>query len=122
MFGSQNNDAFVMKNGKVESTSDNAGGILGGLSSGMPITMRVAIKPTPSIGKEQKTVNLSTLEDATLSVKGRHDPCVVPKAVPAIEAVVALTLVDHLIRAGYISKILKEPKGVINIERYSDIT
>jgi chorismate synthase len=84
--------------------------------------MRVAIKPTPSIGKEQKTVNLSTLEDATLSVKGRHDPCVVPKAVPAIEAVVALTLVDHLIRAGYISKILKEPKGVINIERYSDIT
>jgi chorismate synthase len=122
MLGSQNNDAFVMKNGKVESTSDNAGGILGGLSSGMPITMRVAIKPTPSIGKEQKTVNLSTMKNATLSVKGRHDPCVVPKAVPAIEAVVALTLVDHLIRAGYISKILKEPKGVINIERYSDIT
>jgi chorismate synthase len=122
MLGSQNNDEFVMKNGKVESASENAGGILGGLSSGMPITMRVAIKPTPSISKEQKTVNLCTMENATLSVKGRHDPCVVPKAVPAIEAVVALTLVDHLIRAAYIPKILKEPKGVINIGRYSDIT
>ncbi len=122
MLGSQNNDEFVMKNGKVESASENAGGILGGLSSGMPITMRVAIKPTPSISKEQKTVNLCTMENATLSVKGRHDPCVVPKAVPAIEAVVALTLVDHLIRAAYIPKTLKEPQGVINIGRYSDIT
>jgi len=70
--------------------------------------MRAAIKPTPSISKEQKTVNLCTMENATLSVKGRHDPCIVPKAVPAIEAVVAVTLVDHLIRAGYITKVLKE--------------
>ncbi len=122
MLGSQNNDAFVMKNGKVESATDNAGGILGGLSSGMPITIKVAIKPTPSISKEQKTVDLSTMKDATLSVKGRHDPCVVPKAVPAIEAAVAVTLVDHLIRAGYIPKILKEPKGVVEFGRYSDIT
>jgi chorismate synthase len=121
MFGSQNNDEFVMKNGKIESSTGNAGGILGGISSGMPITIRVAIKPTPSISKEQKTVNLSTMQDATLSVKGRHDPCVVPKAVPAIEAVVALTLVDHLIRAGYISKVLKE-QGEIKFGRYSDIT
>ncbi len=108
MLGSQNNDAFVLKNGKVESATDNSGGILGGISSGMPITMRVAIKPTPSISKEQKTVNLCTMENATLSIKGRHDPCIVPKAVPAIEAVVAVTLVDHLIRAGYITKVLKE--------------
>jgi chorismate synthase len=121
MFGSQNNDEFVMKNGKIESATENAGGILGGISSGMPITIRVAIKPTPSIGKEQKTVNLSTMQDTTLSVKGRHDPCVVPKAVPAIEAVVALTLVDHLIRAGYIPKVLKE-QGAIKFGRYSDIT
>jgi len=108
MFGSQNNDEFIMKNGKVESTTDNAGGILGGISSGMPIRIRVAIKPTPSISKEQKTINLSTMKDDMLSVKGRHDPCVVPKAVPAIEAVVAITLIDHLIRAGYISKILEK--------------
>jgi chorismate synthase len=105
MLGSQNNDEFTVKDGKVETITDNAGGILGGISNGMPITMRVAIKPTPSISKEQKTINLLTMENAMLSVKGRHDPCVVPKAVPAIEAVVAVTLVDHLIRAGYISRV-----------------
>jgi chorismate synthase len=68
----------------------------------------VAIKPTPSIAKEQKTVNLSSMENAAISVKGRHDPCVVPKAVPAIEAAVAITLADHLIRSGFIPKVLKE--------------
>jgi chorismate synthase len=108
MFGSQNNDEFTVKNGKIESATNNAGGILGGLSSGMPITLKVAIKPTPSIGKEQKTVNISTMENATLSVKGRHDPCVVPKAVPVVEAVVAVVLVDHLIRTGCIPKVLGE--------------
>jgi chorismate synthase len=106
--GSQNNDAFLLKNGKVATSTEHAGGILGGLSTGMPIMMRVAIKPTPSIAKEQKTVNLSSMEEATLSVKGRHDPCVVPKAVPAIEAAVAITLVDHLVRSGFIPKVLKE--------------
>ena len=108
LMGSENNDAFLMKGGKVVTATENAGGILGGLSSGMPIVIRVAIKPTPSIGKEQKTVNLSSMKDAELSVKGRHDPCVVPKAVPAIEAAVAVTLADHLIRGGIIPKILKE--------------
>ncbi|HEX7482066.1 MAG TPA: chorismate synthase, partial [Candidatus Bathyarchaeia archaeon] len=86
---------------------DNAGGVLGGLSSGMPIMMRVAIKPTPSIGKEQKTVDLKKMENAALSVKGRHDPCVVPKAVPAIEAAVSITLADHMIRAGFIPRVLR---------------
>jgi chorismate synthase len=106
--GSQNNDAFLLKNGKVLTSTENAGGILGGLSSGMPIMIRVAIKPTPSIAKEQKTINLSSMENAAISVKGRHDPCVVPKAVPAIEATVAITLVDHLIRSGFMPKVLKE--------------
>jgi chorismate synthase len=106
--GSQNNDAFLLKNGKVLTSTENAGGILGGLSSGMPIMIRVAIKPTPSIAKEQKTVNLSSMENAAISVKGRHDPCVVPKAVPAIEAAVAITLADHLIRSGFMPKVLKE--------------
>jgi chorismate synthase len=110
MFGSQNNDDFAVKNGKIEAVTNNAGGILGGLSSGMPIVLRVVIKPTPSISKEQKTVELSTMENAKLSVKGRHDPCIVPKAVPVVEAVVAVTLVDHLIRAGYIPKVYKENK------------
>ncbi len=106
--GSQNNDEFLLKNGKVLTSTENAGGILGGLSSGMPIMIRVAIKPTPSIAKEQKTVNLSSMENASISVKGRHDPCVVPKAVPAIEATVAITLADHLIRSGFMPKVLKE--------------
>ncbi len=106
--GSENNDAFLVKGGKVVTASENAGGILGGLSSGMPIVIRVAIKPTPSIAKKQQTVNLSSMKNAPLSVKGRHDPCVVPKAVPAIEAAVAVTLVDHLIRSGEIPKTFKE--------------
>ena len=77
------------------------------IASGMPIMIRVAIKPTPSIAKEQKTVNLKNMENAVLSVKGRHDPCVVPKAVPAIEAAIAITLADHMIRAGFIPRVLK---------------
>ncbi len=105
--GSENNDAFLVKGGKVVTATEHAGGILGGLSSGMPIVIRVAIKPTPSIAKEQKTVDLASMEDTCISVKGRHDPCVVPKAVPAIEAAVAVTLVDHLIRSGEIPKTLK---------------
>jgi chorismate synthase len=106
--GSQNNDAFLLKGGKVVTATENAGGILGGLSSGMPIMIRIAIKPTPSITKEQRTVNLSSMEETAVTVKGRHDPCVVPKAVPAIEAAVAVTLADHLIRSSYIPKVLKE--------------
>jgi chorismate synthase len=108
LMGSENNDAFRLEGGKVVTSTDNAGGVLGGLTIGMPIMIRVAVKPTPSIAKEQKTVNLSTMKNAALSVKGRHDPCVVPKAVPAIEAAVAITLADHMIRSGFIPKVLKE--------------
>jgi len=108
--GSESNDAYIMQNGKVATSTDNMGGVLGGLSNGMPIMMRAAIKPTPSIGKEQKTVNLSIMEDASLSIKGRHDPCVVPKAVPAVESAVAVTLADHMIRAGFIPKVLERKK------------
>jgi chorismate synthase len=108
--GSESNDAYVMQRGKVATLTDNMGGVLGGLSNGMPIMMRIAIKPTPSIGKKQKTVNLSTKEDASLTIKGRHDPCVVPKAVPAVEAAVAVTLADHMIRAGFVPKVLERKK------------
>jgi len=108
--GSESNDPYIMQNGKVATATDNAGGILGGISTGMPIMMQVAIKPTPSIGKKQKTVNLSTMKDACISIKGRHDPCVVPKAVPAVESAVAITLADHMIRAGFIPKVLERQK------------
>jgi len=106
--GSENNDAYRMKGGKVVALTNNAGGILGGLSSGMPIVVRVAVKPPSSIGKEQRTVNFSKMEDAKIKVRGRHDPCVVPKAVPVVEATVAIVLADHMIRAGLIPKVLKE--------------
>jgi chorismate synthase len=108
--GSEANDAFKMENGEVHTASNLAGGVLGGISSGMPITVRVAIKPTPSIAKEQQTVDLAKKENAKIKVGGRHDPCVVPKAVPAIEAVFAITLADHMIRAGFIPKVLREQK------------
>lgn len=106
--GSDNNDAFQFVNGRVVTLTNNHGGILGGISSGMPIVVRIAVKPTPSIAKEQQTVAMSTMENAKLKVVGRHDPCVVPKAVPAAESAVAITLADHMIRAGFIPKILKE--------------
>jgi chorismate synthase len=107
MKGSQANDAFHIQDDRISTTKNLAGGILGGISSGMPITIRIAIKPTPSIAKEQQTVNLSKMENSKIKVRGRHDPCVVPKAVPAVEAAVAVTMVDHMIRAGFIPKILK---------------
>jgi chorismate synthase len=110
MKGSENNDAYRMQHGKVVTLTNNAGGILGGLSYGMPIIVRVAVKPTSSIAKEQRTVNLRLMEDAKITVKGRHDPCVVPKAVPVVESAVAIILADHMVRAGFMPKVLKERK------------
>jgi chorismate synthase len=110
MRGSQANDQFRIQKGKVATETNLSGGILGGISSGMPIIIRVAIKPTPSIAKEQRTVDLAKMENAKIKVSGRHDPCVIPKAVPAVEAAVAVTLADHMIRAGFIPKVLRRKK------------
>jgi chorismate synthase len=117
MKGSENNDPYRMYDDEVELLSNNAGGVLGGLSSGAPLVVRVAVKPTSSISKEQKTVDLSKMEDATIQVQGRHDPCIVPKAVPVVESLVAAVLVDQLIRSGFIAKVL----GVETIGEYYDI-
>jgi chorismate synthase len=106
MRGSENNDPYGMSDDEIELLSNNAGGILGGLSSGMPLVVRVAVKPTSSISKEQKTVDLSKMDNSTIQVKGRHDPCIVPKAVPVVEASVATVLVDQLLRGGFIPKVL----------------
>lgn len=95
--GSQNNDPFIISEGKVQTLSNNAGGILGGISNGMPLVLRVAIKPTPSIAMPQKTVNLRTMETTEIEVKGRHDPCIVPRAVPVVEAAVATVLFDAIL-------------------------
>ena len=108
--GSENNDAYAIRGGKIVTLTNNAGGVLGGMSSGMPIVVRAAIKPTPSISKEQKSVDLSKMEETLIRVRGRHDPCIVPKAVSVIESAVALVLADHMIRAGVIPKVLREKK------------
>ena len=96
MRGSQANDPFRYRDGKVVTTTNHCGGILGGITNGMPLIFRAAVKPTPSIAQEQKTVDLQTQENTTLAIKGRHDPCIVPRAVPVIEAVTAIALLDLL--------------------------
>ncbi len=108
MKGSESNDAFRIQKGRIVTSTNLSGGILGGMSSGMPITICVAVKPTPSISKDQQTVNIAKMENSSIKIGGRHDPCVVPKAVPVVEAVVAITLADHMIRAGLIPRIIKE--------------
>lgn len=93
--GSENNDAFYFgEDGCVYTETNNAGGILGGISTGMPIVFRVAVKPTPSIGKTQKTVDLEEKENDILEITGRHDPCIVPRAIPVVEAAAAIALLD----------------------------
>ena len=97
MLGSENNDSFYMDGDRIRTKTNNHGGILGGITSGMPLVFRIALKPTPSIGKEQDTVSLSKAENARLTIHGRHDPCVVVRAVPVVEAVAALVLADYVI-------------------------
>lgn len=96
MRGSENNDPFTVKNGKVVTETNHAGGILGGITNGMPLVFRLAFKPTPSIAKQQQTVSMSKKQVEELVVTGRHDPCIVPRAVPVVEAVTALVLSDLL--------------------------
>ncbi len=92
--GSENNDPYVVRSGAVTTLTNHAGGVLGGLSTGLPLLLRAAFKPTPSIAKPQRSVRLSTLEETELRIAGRHDPCVAPRAVPVVEAVTALALLD----------------------------
>ena len=99
LMGSQNNDAFAYQDGKPVTKTNNAGGILGGITNGMPVVFRVAVKPTPSIAKEQRTVDLNTKQDTSLEIKGRHDACIVPRALPVVEAIAALTALDLLLDA-----------------------
>jgi len=103
MRGSEHNDPFVVRAGTVATETNHAGGILGGLATGMPIVLRVAVKPTSSIARRQRTVNLATLEPAELVVTGRHDPCIVPRAVVVLEAVTAIGLADLAISGGFLT-------------------
>ena len=99
MRGSENNDAFCIENSKIQTVTNHCGGILGGITNAMPIVFRAAFKPTPSIRREQQSVSLSRMEKVTLSVPGRHDPCIVPRAVPCVEAAAAIAVYDALLEA-----------------------
>lgn len=95
--GSENNDPFTVENGEIRTVTNRAGGILGGITTGMPLTLRLAVKPTASIAKPQRTVSLSRMEPAELVIRGRHDPCIAHRAVPVVEAVTATVLLDLLL-------------------------
>lgn len=97
LLGSENNDPFCIKDGNIVTTTNNHGGILGGISSGMPIIFRAAFKPTPSIAKEQKSVSLSKKENTTLVINGRHDPCIVKRAVVCVEAAAAIVAANMVL-------------------------
>jgi chorismate synthase len=107
MKGSENNDPFAIENNKVVTVTNNAGGILGGISNGRPLVVRVAVKPTASIGRSQETVDMQKITKTNIAVMGRHDACIVPRAVPGIEAMMAVTLCDFALRGGLIPRVLK---------------
>ncbi|MFC1899699.1 chorismate synthase [Chloroflexota bacterium] len=105
--GSENNDSFRLNDGKITTVTNNSGGILGGISNGMSLVFRVAVKPTPSISKKQDTVNIESMENSSLEISGRHDACIVPRAVPVVESMMAVILCDFVMRAGLIPRVIK---------------
>ena len=96
MRGSEHNDPFIIQDQQVKTASNHAGGILGGITDGMPLVFRGAFKPTPSIALPQQSVDLQTMEETSLNIRGRHDPCIVPRAVPCVEAAAAIAVYDAL--------------------------
>ena len=106
MKGSENNDLYDIKDGKIVTRTNNAGGVLGGISTGMPVIVRVAVKPTASIARSQETVDIEKMVKTSLAVMGRHDTCIVPRAVPGVEAMLAVTICDFARRAGFIPGVL----------------
>lgn len=107
--GSEYNDPLTVRDEAIHSLTNNAGGIVGGISSGQPIVCRIAFRPPSSIAMPQTSVNLQTMKEQPLLIKGRFDACVVPRAIPIVEAMMAIVLADHSLRAGVIGPILKEP-------------
>ncbi|HKZ99140.1 MAG TPA: chorismate synthase [Thermoplasmata archaeon] len=102
MRGSEHNDPFVFEAGQVRTSTNHAGGILGGITTGMPLTFRVVIKPTASIAKPQRSVDLETMQETEVVVTGRHDPCILPRAVPVVENVAAMGILDLTFLGGFV--------------------
>jgi len=100
---SATNDEYYIDGDKIKTTTNTSGGIIGGISNGMPIVTRIAVKPTPSISTVQKTVDLKTIKETEIEIQGRHDPCICPRVTAVAEAAVAMVLVDHLLRSGFIN-------------------
>ena len=96
--GSEANDSYAVENGRLVTVTNHCGGILGGITDGMPLRFRAAIKPTPSIAGEQRSVDLDSMEETILKIEGRHDPCIVPRAVPVVEAAAAVAVYDALLQ------------------------
>lgn len=107
MRGSENNDLFFLKKGRVLTKTNNAGGVLGGISSSMPLVVRVSVKPTPSISKPQLTLNVRKMRMENLKISGRHDACIAPRAVPIIEAMLAVTICDFALRAQLLPRVIR---------------
>lgn len=105
MKGSEHNDPWILKSRKIQTIKNDAGGIIGGISTGMPIEFTVAVKPTASIGIPQKTVNVETMENVEIEFSGRNDPCIVPRVVPVVEAMTANVLIDYLLLEGFIPRV-----------------
>jgi len=105
--GSENNDRFLVDNGIVKTATNNSGGTLGGISNGMPLVLRAGVKPTPSIGKGQQTVNIARMANEELEIRGRHDACIVPRAVPVVKAMMAIVICDHAMRMSLLPEVLK---------------
>ncbi len=112
MKGSECNDPFIIKDGHVATETNHSGGIQGGISNGMPVILRVCFKPTPSIYKEQRTVNMKELTETTLTLAGRHDPCIVPRAVPCVEAACAIAVYNLLVKYDE-----QQEKAAIDLEK-----
>ncbi|TXT60492.1 MAG: Chorismate synthase [Promethearchaeota archaeon] len=108
MKGSEHNDPWIIKDQKVRTSKNDSGGIIGGISNGMPIEFQVAIKPTPTIGKSQNSVNIQSFKNIEMKISGRHDPCIVPRAIVVVEAMTAIVLVDLLICEGRIPRVFKD--------------
>lgn len=115
--GSENNDAYRMVGGAVRTETNRAGGILGGITTGAPVVWQMAVKPTPSIGRAQRSVDMDEGADTELTVRGRHDPCIVPRAVPVAEAACALALLDALLEDGRFQELYRAPERGENTTR-----
>jgi chorismate synthase len=108
MKGSEHNDPWIIKNGKIRTSKNDSGGVIGGISTGMPIVFTLAVKPTSSIGKVQKTVNVKTMEEEDIKIEGRNDPCIVPRAVVVVESIAAIVILDYLLIEGKIPSVLED--------------